>query len=53
MDDKSKVAIIASEEDLEMLMCALHSLKLSDVGLNRKRLRFLADLKLLREQSFE
>ena len=50
--DKGKVAIICTEDDLDMLICGLESLKMAGVELNRKRDRYVEDLELLRAKAF-
>lgn len=51
LEDKSKVAIIATETDLDMLISGLQSI-VTDTGDGPKRDAYLADLRTLRKQAF-
>lgn len=51
LDDKSKVAILCTQEDLDLLIQALYSMHLLGPA-NRKRNRYLDDLKLLQAKAF-
>lgn len=52
LDDRTKVAILADEEDLNLLIRALDELRVYDSKLNRKRVQYVEDLRLLRKSTF-
>ena len=52
LDDKRKVAILATAEDLDLLILALDEVRYHAKDLEQKRKRYLDDLKMLRDKAF-